>query len=205
MILGKNTHNSLDVEQESSGHVCIRYTGTLIVEPRHLFDERMNLIIKFHDISKSAKEDCNKAEAERDEAVNKAESAQHSYEMVLADSRKDRIFIEDLARWQTFSFYRDNTRKGSGDLANAMILHDWIKGATLQEMMKKKYPYRKNYYTESGYDYRCFGRDKFYDLRNQKNVQKIFILYQQFPDIFADCSFEELEAWLNKLKEGKLR
>ena len=110
-----------------------------------------------------------------------------------------------LAYYRTKKFVEEcrGAKKGIGQLADAEIIADALRGVSLSEMMQKEYSYNtKNKQTKKKY-----SRGKIFNalsVTKPDDVDRIKGLYLAFPEVF-DCGIEEIMLWIVKRQEKQMR
>lgn len=88
----------------------------------------------------------------------------------------------------------NGNRRGSGRKAEAMMVADSIRGMSVAEIMKKRYPHSKHSTKKysKGSVYRALS------LKNEADAERFAKLYEDFPEVFSGISVEEVMEWCKR-------
>ena len=159
---------SLVIEELDDDLVSVSYDGTLVAMP----------LIDYNSINK------------------KSSSAVQALKREQERSKETMDLVTDLARYTTYSWYREHkgAKKGCGRLADAMIIANAVRGMSLAEIQAKHYPYKKG-------SSKKYGRDKIFDALSVKkpdDLQRIQSLMEDFPEVFSGIDREQVYKWMQK-------
>lgn len=92
------------------------------------------------------------------------------------------------------SLRSNGNRRGSGRKAEAMMVADSIRGISVAEIMKKRYPHSKH-------STKKYSRGSVYralSLKNKVDTERLAKLYEDFPEVFSGISAEEVMEWCKR-------
>lgn len=176
MIHDVKSFEVVDKDFLCHSEVDVKYDGTLVVMP--LIDYK-TLVKKYESATKDL------------------EQKGYVLDKKLKDYKEAVETAKDLCFYTTCSWLEEHkgAKKGCGRLADAMILADAVRGSSIDELQRRRYPYKKNGATK------CYHKDKIFSalsVKKPEDVNRINSLLIDYPDAFEGLTIEDVFSWMAK-------
>lgn len=182
----------ITVEQVKKGHVRITGLSQYMICSSRLLNDYNSVVKLGTDLSSKCVELKNQLKEQEKQSKEREEQFKEHEKL----HEQDTDLVLDLAKYTTYTWLNEHrgSRKGSGRLADAMIIANAVRGMTIKQIQALPYPYKKG-------GKKRYAKDKVYDalsIKKPDDAQRINSLFEDFPEVFNGIGREDIFKWMQK-------
>lgn len=185
------------VKQVSKGHVKVSGFNQLFIGSGRMvqdYNSAIKLGVEFKQKFLDSENLLKEREKQFKEREEQFEKCEKQYE-------KDSNLVMDIAQYTTYTWLDEHrgSRKGSGRLADAMIIANAVRGMTIKQIQALPYPHKKG-------GKKRYAKDKIYEalsVKKPEDAQRINSLFEDYPKVFIGIEREDLFRWMQKKLEKR--